>query len=1315
MLLSSAVGVDLSSMPAAGPLGADSADQWVPYVPSAEQTKMQAQSVADLTAAKVAIYFRSPGYQVGDWGIVKHDGNSFYVDAQVEQWTGPIIEPIRPITLEHQYDLGKLDPSAKYRFTFEAWGKEVETLYFSADVQVPVVTVIANRAEIPEPVFGSERPLVPATVTVTRTEPSINNLDVVLKLSGSATPLKDYNIDTGWQETAPDVVHVQIPAGQTATSFFVVPLEDNLAEGTETVVLALAPANTYKVGVPDAAKIAIIDAQPQWIPYVPTADQTSIAVRTEAGVTQVEVSLHLWSMRFRVADWGQVQQDGSQFLVDSKVEEYVGPMPMIPEPVDPPPIVHDYALGVLKPGDYSFVFIAWGTGVQKAAFAVPTPVELPTVKLEASDPIAVEPTGRSLPDNGEFRVTRSGSTDESLLVHLISGGTATRNMDYTFGFPEMPPFTDDVYVTIPAGKSSATLPVAARNDILVEGDETVVLKLVESKLYTIGTSDPAMVTIKDAAALPLPVVAIKASDPLATEPDLRRMGPMPSPWDPGTFTVVRTGPVDRSLMVNLKFSGTADDGPDYHFEAQYPVYTFAPLPPGESLAYFPEGVLSSTINLIPHGDNLVEGDETVVMAIVDGPGYDVGTPDAAKVVIQDTAVDQWIPYVPTPEETTIDVQTLDGATKATVKLALWDLAYRVTDWGKVTQDGDKFIVDAKVEQYTGRLPLMPVPIDLPPIVHEYPLGELKPGSYSFVLRAWGKDVEAQPFTIPAGVPVVTIKATDPIATEPAPLTDPNGSRLDIGQFTLARTGPITGSTLLILKVSGTATEGVDYHFKPQFPIYTLLPPPPGCIFAYFPDGQATSSIDLIPLGDRLVEGDETVVLAIVDGAGYDVGTPEAAKVVIQDSTVDQWIPYVPTAEQTELVVSTIQGLTIAGVTLQFGSPGFEVRDWGKVQQIGNEFVVDTKIEQWTGPVIMIVPPPVVHRYEIGAIPAGEYTFTFKAWGKTVESLAFKVGPSAPAVSVIAADPIATEPIRGGPQPRLGLFKVVRLSPADSDLLVHLKVGGTATHGDDYLFGAFDVGPFTDDISIMIPAGHSWVPIPVLARADAEVEGVETVVLTVAPADTYDVGADGSNTVSILDTRSPFVRVLDPNGGPEKDLPVALPDGSGKLDLQDNQLIVQLPEGQDMGSILSHVADLVRIGRNGGSWTGGGITSSVVANTPLTGLAIVPEQQTNQIRVQRTYYGDANLDGIVNADDYFQIDSGFISQKSGWYNGDFNYDGAINADDYFLIDSAYIGQSEPLAASMPQSTVSADVVVQQKVRKAELDGILSQLFSTEPVL
>src|SRR5207248_9672755 len=59
-------------------------------------------------------------------------------------------------------------------------------------------------------------------------------------------------------------------------------------------------------------------------------------------------------------------------------------------------------------------------------------------------------------------------------------------------------------------------------------------------------------------------------------------------------------------------------------------------------------------------------------------------------------------------------------------------------------------------------------------------------------------------------------------------------------------------------------------------------------------------------------------------------------------------------------------------------------------------------------------------------------------------------------------------------------------------------------------------------------------------------------------------------------------------------------------------------------------------------------------------------------VMYTWGGDANLDGTLNGDDYFQIDSHFnqAGLTFGYFNGDFNYDGDINGDDYFVLDSNF---------------------------------------------
>jgi len=124
-------------------------------------------------------------------------------------------------------------------------------------------------------------------------------------------------------------------------------------------------------------------------------------------------------------------------------------------------------------------------------------------------------------------------------------------------------------------------------------------------------------------------------------------------------------------------------------------------------------------------------------------------------------------------------------------------------------------------------------------------------------------------------------------------------------------------------------------------------------------------------------------------------------------------------------------------------------------------------------------------------------------------------------------------------------------------------------------------------------------------------------------------------------------------------------------------------------VYASVYSAVTSGFNGGAWNGGsGIEStSAAANSQrLTTLATVLNDDgtgtpftttfsgqsvgANDILVKYTWYGDANLDGIVNAADYALLAIGFNSQLTGWHNGDFNNDGVINAADFALIDNTY---------------------------------------------
>ncbi len=148
---------------------------------------------------------------------------------------------------------------------------------------------------------------------------------------------------------------------------------------------------------------------------------------------------------------------------------------------------------------------------------------------------------------------------------------------------------------------------------------------------------------------------------------------------------------------------------------------------------------------------------------------------------------------------------------------------------------------------------------------------------------------------------------------------------------------------------------------------------------------------------------------------------------------------------------------------------------------------------------------------------------------------------------------------------------------------------------------------------------------------------------------------------------------------------------GKLDLGKNDMIVH---NGTLGFIVGKLKSGLNLSSHG-YWNGNGITSSAAAaasNTALgvemnangSGAALVSTFDgqgviNTDVLVKYTFWGDANLDGVVNGSDYSLIDNGFNNKLTNWRNGDFNYDGAVNGDDYTLIDNAFNTQNAlPLA-------------------------------------
>jgi hypothetical protein len=121
----------------------------------------------------------------------------------------------------------------------------------------PVVTIVATDPDASEsgPSMGR--------FTVSRTGDTSNPLPVFYTVGGTAQMGVDYLTDSNFEPflNAFGLINVVIPAGASSTDITVTPIDDALAEGSETVVLQLQPQPwaPYLVGVPGNAVVTIAD------------------------------------------------------------------------------------------------------------------------------------------------------------------------------------------------------------------------------------------------------------------------------------------------------------------------------------------------------------------------------------------------------------------------------------------------------------------------------------------------------------------------------------------------------------------------------------------------------------------------------------------------------------------------------------------------------------------------------------------------------------------------------------------------------------------------------------------------------------------------------------------------------------------------------------------------------------------------------------------------------------------------------------------------------------------------------------------------
>jgi len=357
----------------------------------------------------------------------------------------------------------------------------------------PLATIVTVTAPDPEaaeanPVLSSVQPDT-ATFRVTRTGSTDLPLTVHYKLSGEAINEVDY---------LPLPEEVTIAQGESSADIGLLAVEDNLVEGTETVVLTLEdpacaavvppPPGCYAVGEPSQAVVVIrdkdtgADLPPKVLITHPHGDQIF------AAPADIKIAAEA-----RDPD-GWVGK--TEFFANgTKIGEVIVNFVQAPPPGETQAFIFSWSN--VPAGEY--VLTAVGTddhGVTGKSNPITIKVtdaqHLPIVTVYATDPFAAEPGLNT----ATFKVHRTGPPSEPLTVRYSLGGTAENGVDYE---------TLDGLVTIPAGRQSARIIVKPINDGQPELAETVAIKLEPEGLsplavlprYEVGRPAKAVAVIVD--------------------------------------------------------------------------------------------------------------------------------------------------------------------------------------------------------------------------------------------------------------------------------------------------------------------------------------------------------------------------------------------------------------------------------------------------------------------------------------------------------------------------------------------------------------------------------------------------------------------------------------------------------------------------------------------------------------------------------------------------------------------------------------------------------------------------------------------------
>ena len=661
-----------------------------------------------------------------------------------------------------------------------------------------------------------------------------HNVEVRLNPPPTATVTLTYTVGgdatAGSDFTIADSGTLAVPAGAKTATIPVTIIDDSVAEGRETVVLKLAGGTDYHAGSPGTHTLTIADNEP-----VLSFASTSRKVGEGSGTHDVEVRLSPppWVSAAREKQW-----EAEALTTDITVNYLVR--------------------GTATAGsDFkitNFFGRLWrGTGETYGTVTVPAGARTVTIPVtiiddnvnENTESVELALTGGdrvyltyanwhtlSIVDNDPevSFASASQSVDEGSGTHNVGvtlspapatavtftytvGGTAAVGSDFTIA--------NSGTLTVPAGATTATIPVTVIDDSVVEGSETVVLKLSGSAGYRVGSPGMHTLTIVDG-----PRVSFASASQSVDE-----------------------GSGTRDVGVTLDKAPTSDI----------------------TVKYTVGGTATATIPVAVIDDSVAENSETVVLTLAGGSGYSAVNPRTHALTI--SASDMSPPAMVSFAEW--GLQELEWSGTHDVKLTLdpapagdITLTYKVS--GTATPDEDYTALPGTLVVPAGATTAV-IPVTIIDDTHEdngesVALTLVEGLGYRvksdriehfrmFRLHILNDDVdEPAPPVQPPVEPAVTIAAGTSPMTEGGYAT-----------FTLTASPPPAADLPVTVTVAADGDYGIAAGER------TVTVPTTG-----------SATLRLATTGDDADEPHGSVTVTVKDGNGYTVGASASGTVTIQD-------------------------------------------------------------------------------------------------------------------------------------------------------------------------------------------------------------------------------------------------------------------------------------------------------------------------------------------------------------------------------------------------------------------------------------------------